>query len=262
MILAHDVRGDGSPLLLLNGGLMSYPAWEPLMAPLSAAHRVVRCDFRGQLLSPGEAPRDLSGHADDVIALLDALAIDAVHVAGVSFGALVGVTLAARSPARVRSLVAMNATDRMTPEIAERGSPLRQAAIDAMNGGDGGRVLDLIALTTWSPEYRTAQAAALAARRQAVSLLPQTWFRGLDQLLESLENLDLTRLAPAIACPTLVIGGTADVTFPIEHSKALATAIPGARLVVMENGSHGLVIERAGEAIDLVVNFLRDIDGR
>jgi pimeloyl-ACP methyl ester carboxylesterase len=89
----------------------------------------------------------------------------------------------------------------------------------------GGYTARLGRTELWSPEYRTAQAAALAARRQAVSLLPRTWFRGLDQLLASL-------------------------------------AIPGSRLVVMENGSHGLVIERAGEAIDLVVNFLRDIDGR
>jgi hypothetical protein len=47
--------------------------------------------------------------------------------------------------------------------------------------------LDLVALTTWSPEYRTAHASLLAARRQAVSLLPRAWFAGLEQLIASLE---------------------------------------------------------------------------
>ena len=257
-VLAHVATGDGPPLLLLNGGLMSYAAWEPLAGSLSASYRLVRCDFRGQLLSPGDAPATLDGHADDLVRLLDALGIESTHVAGVSFGALVGITLAARAPARVRSLVAMSATDRVTGEIAERGAPLRQAAQAAANGGDGGRVLDLIAETTWSPAYRAAQAEALALRRQAVSRLPRTWFVGVEQLTAALEALDLRPLLPQITCPTLVIAGDADVTFPVEHSYALAASIPGARLAVISGGSHGLVIERCDEVVRLIVDFLRD----
>jgi pimeloyl-ACP methyl ester carboxylesterase len=259
-VLAHTVSGDGPPLLLLNGGLMSYAAWAPLAGPLGAACRLVRCDFRGQLLSPGTPPSTLEGHADDLLRLLDALRIESTHVAGASFGALVGITLAARAGSRVRSLIAMSATDCITPEIAERGAPSREAAHAAANGGDGGRLLDLVAETTWSPEYRAAQAPALAARRQAVSLLPRTWFAGVEQLMAALEGLDLRPLLPRIACPTLVVGGEADVTFPAEHSRALADGIPGARLVLIPNGSHGLVIERASEVADLVVHFVRDTD--
>jgi len=259
-VLAHTVNGDGPPLLLLNGGLMSYPAWEPLAGPLAGACRLVRCDFRGQLLSPGPAPATLDGHADDLLRLLDALRIESAHVVGVSFGALVGITLAARAGSRVRSLAAMNATDRITLEIAKRGAPAREAAHAAAHGGDGGRLLDLIAATTWSAEYRAAQAPALAARRQAVSLLPRSWFAGVEQLMAALEGLDLRPLLPRIACPTLVVGGEADVTFPPEHSRALADGIPGARLVLIREGSHGLVLERAPQVVDLVVHFVQDAE--
>jgi 3-oxoadipate enol-lactonase len=259
-VLAHTVSGDGPPLLLLNGGLMSYAAWEPLAGPLAAACRLVRCDFRGQLLSPGVAPPTLDGHADDLLRLLDALGIESAHAAGVSFGALVGLTLAARAPSRVRSLIAMNATERITPEIAARGAPAREAAHAAATGGDGGRLLDLVVETTWSPEYRAAQAPALAVRRQAVSLLPRTWFAGVEQLMAALEDLDLRPLLPRIACPTLVVGGEADVTFPAEHSRALADGIPGARLVLIPEGSHGLIIERAPQVVDLVIHFVRDVE--
>jgi pimeloyl-ACP methyl ester carboxylesterase len=124
-VLAHTVSGDGPPLLLLNGGLMSYPAWEPLAGPLSGRFRLVRCDFRGQLLSPGPAPTTLEGHAADLLQLLDALQIESAHVAGVSLGALVGVTLAAGAPQRVRSLIAMNATDRGAWSPGARSRPRR-----------------------------------------------------------------------------------------------------------------------------------------
>ena len=72
--------------------------------------------------------------------------------------------------------------------------------------------------------------------------------------MAALDNLDLTSLLPQITCPTLIVGGDADVTFPVEQSRALAAGISGARLVVIPGGSHGVVIERAAEVIDLVVN--------
>lgn len=259
-ILAHVVTGDGPPLLLLNGGLMSYAAWEPLAGSLASACRLVRCDFRGQLLSPGEPPPALDGHVDDLVRLLDSLGIESAHVAGVSFGALVGITLAARQPARTRSLIAMTATEKVTPEMAEGGSELRRACREAAAGGDGGRVIDLIAETTWSTEFRAKYATVLELRRKAVSLLPRAWFEGLEKLMAPLDNLDLTPLLPAIACPTLVIGGNADRTFPVEHSHALAAGIQGSRLVVIRGGSHGLVIEHAAQVIALVVGFVGEVE--
>ena len=44
----------------------------------------------------------------------------------------------------------------------------------------------------------------------------------------------------SIAAPTLVIHGTADPMFPIEHGEALAQEIPGARLLPLEGAGHGV----------------------
>jgi pimeloyl-ACP methyl ester carboxylesterase len=259
-ILTHVVTGDGPPLLLLNGGLMSYSAWEPLAAVIGRSCRVVRCDFRGQLMSPGDAPPTFAGHADDLLRLMDALDLDSAHVAGASFGALAGITLAARAPARVRSLVAITATDHMTPEMDAGSARMRAACRAALDGGDAGRVMDLVNTSTWSPEFLAAQSSVLAARRQAVAMLPRAWFVGLEQLLASMDGLDLRPLLPGITCPTLVIGGDQDVTFPVEHSRALAASITDATLVIVPNGYHGLVVEHAPRVIELLVNFVRDVE--
>ena len=259
-VLAHAVDGGGPPLLLLNGGLMTYAAWEPLAAPLARTCRVIRCDFRGQWLSPGEPPDTLDGHAADLAELLDDLGDTSVHVAGASFGALVGLVMAARMPSRVRSLVAMTATDRITPDMAEGASALRAACRDAAAGGDGRRVFDLINEATWSPSFRSAQAALLAARREQIGLLPRSWFAGLERLMAPLDGLDLRPLLPSIACPTLVVGGDIDLTFPVEHSRALAAGIRGSRLEVMPGGSHGLCIEQAPRVVEMIGTFVREID--
>jgi len=259
-LLTHVVNGDGPPLLLLNGGLMSYAAWEPLATVIARSCRVVRCDFRGQLMSPGEVPSTFAGHADDLLRMMDALEIESAHVAGASFGALAGITLAARAPHRVRSLVAITATDRMTPEMEAGSTLMREACRAALAGGDGGRVLDLINPATWSPEFLAAQSAVLAARRQAVARLPQAWFTGLERLLTSMDGLDLRPLLPHITCPTLIVAGEKDVTFPVQHSRELAARIPRARLVVVPGGYHGLVMEHAPRVIELLVDFVREAE--
>ena len=260
-ILSHVVNGDGPPLLLLNGGLMSYAAWEPFVSGIAGTCRVVRCDFRGQLLSPGDAPATLVGHADDVLRLLDALGVESAHVAGASFGALVGITLAARAPRRIRSLAAITATDRMTPDMEAGSARMREACRAALAGGDGGRVLDLVTAATWSPGFLAAQAAVLAARRSAVALLPSKWFAGLERLLASMDGLDLRPLLSQITCPALVIGGERDVTFPVEHSRELAARIPHARLVVVPDGYHGLIVEQAPLVFGLLADFVREAEG-
>jgi pimeloyl-ACP methyl ester carboxylesterase len=258
-LLAHTVEGAGPPLLLLNGGLMSLRAWDAVAAGLVASVTVIRCDLRGQLLSPGEPPATLEGHVREVIALLDALALESVHVAGTSFGGLVALALAATSPPRARSLVAITATDRITDEMWRGALVAADACRAAAEGGDGGVVFDLLLPGTFSPGFRQRYAAELAARRQVIAAMPRHWFEQLAALLHSLGDIDLAALLPRIACPTLVLAAGRDETFPLSHSRALAAAIPDARLRVAPEASHGMVLEHPAVVSASIRDFLGEI---
>ncbi len=258
MVLAHQVDGDGPPLLLLNGGLMSLGAWEEYVSPLAHAYRVVRCDFRGQLLSPGPPP-PLEGHAHDLADLLDHLAIDAAHVMGTSFGGEVGLLFAALHPDRVRSLTAVTATDRVRPEARTALQALIQACRAAAEGGDGGRVLDLLIPHTFSPDYLETHADLVARRRRQIAALPPAWFEGLAGLVASLDGLDLRPWLGRIRCSTLVVAAEKDLTFPVEEARALAAAIPGAWLELIPGAGHGLVIEAPERLIAILNEFLANL---
>lgn len=259
-ILTHRVTGaeTGPPVLLLNGGMMSIAAWQPIAEKLEPSYKVVRCDFRGQTLSPGAEPR-LDAHVQDLIDLLDSLEIERVHAAGTSFGGIVGLLLAARHPERVLSLAAMTTTDRITGAMWQGTLRLREAALAGANGGDGGQVLDLLLPGTYTAGYLESQSAALAFHRRWVASLPAAWFQGVAAILSSLEGLDLTPELPRITCPTLVLAGEVDVTFPLEHSRTLAVAIPSSRLEIVPGAAHGLVIEQADRAADILLEFLRSL---
>ncbi len=253
----YVVQGDpaADPIVLLNGGMMTTFHWEPVAAKLRGKYRVILLDFRGQLQSPitpeAPAPKDLAGHARDVVAALDELGIRKAHIAGTSFGSLVALVMAAEYPDRVASVVALNSTARLSPENVEGTKLLRRFAQEGMAGGDGGKVLDTIVPTTYSPEWIEANKEVLPLRRKQVAALPKGWFAGVDAILGALETMNLAPYLAKIRVPVTpitIIAGEKDVTFPVPLSEELQKAIPGSQLVVVPGASHGFVIEHPDDA--------------
>jgi 3-oxoadipate enol-lactonase len=258
-VLAHRVDGAGAPVLLLNGGMMSLSAWQEIATPLAERYQIVRCDFRGQLTSPGAPHPTLGGHVDDVLSLLDQLGISLAHVVGTSFGAEVGLLLAATHPERVASLVAVTATDVETPVLKEGGALLCGQLQAAARGGDRRRLYDSIVSIFYSLNWASAHRTELDARREQLTLLPAEWFENAAGILASLAGLDLRAQLGSIACPTLVVAAEGDIVMPLAYARALAAAIPGARLEVVVDSGHVLVQEQPGRLLDLLLRFLAEV---
>ena len=257
--LTHRIDGDrgrGEPVLLLNGGLMSIAAWEPIATALAERYQVIRCDLRGQLLSPGEPEPAIETHVADVIALLDHLGLDRIHLAGTSYGSFVALRLAALHPERAASVAVVAGTERITPEAWVGTVVLRNLALEAIAGGDGGKVLEALLPTTYSPEYLEAQKTALAFHRTWVRAMPTIFFKGFVSMLSSMEDLDLTPSLGAVRCPALIVSAELDKVFPPERSEALAAGIPNARLEVVPGAPHGIVVERPDVTARLLLDFL------
>ena len=68
-------------------------------------------------------------------------------------------------------------------------------------------------------------------------------------------------LAPRIRCPTLVIAALDDRVTPAYFSRALAQAIPGAQLVLLDSGGHFLPIVEAERYAEIVLRFLSEPGG-
>lgn len=238
-------------MLLLNGGFMTFAAWEPCVAVLAERYRVLRCDFRGQLRTPGPAHRDLGPNVDDVVALLDHLNaggdLDRVHVLGTSFGGAVGLLLAARRPERVASLVAVTVSDHATEAMSEGARDLRRVVADLLAGGDRGAFHDALVEDVYSAGYLAENRDTLAERRRQIAALPDVWFAAVDDLLAAVETYDLRPDLGKIRCPTLVVVAGDDRVMPPERGRAvfqaIARAVPDAELVEHPTSGHALVAE-------------------
>ena len=103
----YEVQGEGSPLVLLHGGVQSIDlSFAGLIPELVGRHRVIGVELQGHGrtadIERDSTPAALAG---DVVALLDHLGIDRAHMLGFSLGAAVTLELAVSHPDRVRSVV-------------------------------------------------------------------------------------------------------------------------------------------------------------
>lgn len=253
--LTHRVSGQGEPLLLLNGALMSLAAWQPLMPRLERSWKVVRCDFRGQFFSPGEQEPHLDAHIRDVLALLDHLALSRVHIAGVSFGSLAALRMAARHPERVASIAAITSSDYIRPEPAWR---LLEPVRDALLAADGPRVFDL-SLPMFGDDYAAQEKEMMELQRQWITSLPEAWHRGVGQILAGVQAIDLREDLPQVRCPVLVVSAGQDRIFPPEEGRILASSVRNGRFEVVPGAGHNLVVEKPQQVVDLLTGFFAKI---
>lgn len=264
-LLTHVVEGEGSPLVLLNGGMMSHSSWDPVLGKLRGRHRILRFDFRGQLLSPGssgaggDSGGGLAAHAADVLELLEAVGWEQAHFVGTSFGAEVALELAAGRPELFRSQVAITAMDRETPRFRRDNDEMRAILEDILAGGSRQPFWDLLREGVYSEQYRRREESLLADRGAKVGLLPASYFAGVADILRAIEGFDFTTRLRRYDFPSLVVIAQGDRVMPPERSRALAAAI-GAEVAVHPGSGHALVAEDPAWVGEVVHEFLERID--
>ncbi|MDQ7008338.1 MAG: alpha/beta hydrolase [Acidobacteriota bacterium] len=258
--LFHRLRGRGPVVVLLNGVSMTLSAWESVATLLEGRYRVLRCDFRGQLRSPGPPPATLEGHARDLLALLDHLGLERVHLVGASFGAAVARRAVTLEPERALSLTCATAAAGRTATLERAARRWLAAARAVLAGGDPGAVFDAFEPWVYSPRYLEEHPRHRQVFRAQVATLPRRWFVGLATLLECV-LADDERAVTRAPCPALVIAAGADRLVAVEEAAELATGL-GAAFEIIPGAGHALAIEHPAACARACLGFLDRLGSR
>lgn len=249
--LGYAEGGSGAPLVLLHAFPFDRLLWAGLADTLAARRRVIAVDARGF----GESAPAVGGRfsmddlADDVAALLDALGLRRATLLGMSMGGYAALAFAARHGARLEGLILANT--RAAPDTSEARRK-REEAIAQCRQPDVGVPAYLAATLPrlLSPGAPPALCAHLRARAEDRA----------DRLIAGIEALrdrpDRSEVLPAIACPTLVIAGSADQVTPPAEMRAMADSIEGARYLAIAGAGHLAHVEVPGAFEAAVSSFL------
>jgi len=254
----YEEYGQGQPLVLLNGVMMSTASWKPFVQAFSAHFRVLLIDLMDQGKSaafpPGYVMED---QARMVLALLDHLGLNKVFVLGTSYGGALALQLAILEPQRVERLLlaATRAyTDPLFRDMCEgwiHATASPQAFYTA--------TIPLFYGATWQQQ----QATWMAQRRE---LLESTAFSNPDflarmkRLIASIMDFDLRDRLGLIRCPTLVLAPEEDLVMMPWEQERITVGIQGAELLRLPGTGHVLFLERPALFVSLVMGWFAHRD--
>jgi pimeloyl-ACP methyl ester carboxylesterase len=244
-------RRTDPAILLIGGASRSMDWWDVQFCQrlADAGRLVVRYDHRDTGAStaypPGSPGYCFADLAADAVDLIDALGPDRAHVVGLSMGGQLAQVAALARPDRIASLTLVaTSPEPGAADLPPTTDPLR-AHFDtavAPDWSDRAAVVEFVVAqdrayaADWPAEEEAVarrRAALVASRTRCIAASHTNHYamRGHPRWRNRLGEL---------ALPTLVVHGTRDPLFTIEHGRALAAAIPGATLLPLPGVGHEL----------------------
>jgi pimeloyl-ACP methyl ester carboxylesterase len=222
--------GEGSPVVLLHGGLGNSNYWGNQVRALSSRYRVIVLDSRGHGRSTrDERPLGYALLASDVLAVLDFLKIQKAAIVGWSDGAILGLDIAINHPDRITKLFAF-----------------------AANSNPSG-VADIAASKVFNAYITRAE-----NEYEKLSPTPTEYKSFVDQMRKMWEtepNYTKEQLN-GIRTPTWIVDGDRDEAIRREHTEYLAAQIPGAGLLLLPRVSHFAHIQDPAQFNEALLHFL------
>ncbi len=255
---AAGSRGAGEPVVFLHGFPTSSHLWTDVVPLVPKGHRVVVVDLLGYGRSDRPAGRDVSvrGHAERVVGLLDALAINYACIVGHDVGGGIAQTMAVRWPTRVSRLMLVNSV-----------------AFDLWPGREVKIARAMLPLTRHLPATWLLSILRTDLMRGYVTsdrgthsiemyVRPFAKPDGRDSLVEHMISLDSSetkaiepRLKDIVA-PTAILWGAEDPFLPVAIGRRLHTEIPGSSLAVVPDARHFTPEEAPETVADVLTELL------
>jgi pimeloyl-ACP methyl ester carboxylesterase len=250
--------GSGEPLLHIHGSAFGHRNFAKL-TPLVARHfEVIDFDLPGYGESSGSLrPGGMHGIAEQVREFIRQAGYERVHVHGTSFGAMIGLCLAANHPEVVDKLVLSCFLARYDHAARMMRGTWKRAALQIGMGA----VADLTSVAGFARSFydREDAPAQLQSMRDAFSKTqPEAFVAG----TETIEKTDLSDLASRISVPTLLLAGDEDNMTPYHPAEsgvgmsAIARQLRQSESRILSRCGHYLVIEQPEPAATYIRDFI------
>ncbi len=246
--------GQGEPLVLLHGLMLSGEMFEPVLGAFARRYRVIVPDLRGRGRSSGlPGPYTAERMAQDLAELLEAYDIPSANVLGYSRGGSVALEFARNYPERIRRLVLVCTYVSHSLTILERlENRLLLWAVRLLGTGGAARILARVAALP----HPGGKAISPDRARRLQCILTSGDKESSVRAVRAMSAFDSRGWLGQIDCPTLVLCGSKDMLASRTHCGMLAGGIKGACLHTVEDAGHTLPWTHQERFVELTERWL------
>lgn len=229
----HAIYGDadGTPILLIHGGLAHGDIWSEQVGDLMKDYTIIVADTRGHGRSTNDGSAYTYGQlAADYLALLDHLDVEKVHLVGWSDGANIGYAISQTNPERLESHFAHA----------------------------GNITLDGVDPSVETNEVFGTYVGMMASDYAVMSPTPdgfESFLGGVAKMWGSSKPGGPDALKSATV-PTLVVQSEFDEAILMDHSRMIAEIMPAADFLILEDVSHFASFQAPDDYTQAIRNFI------
>ncbi|MDF2821104.1 MAG: alpha/beta hydrolase [Clostridiales bacterium] len=250
-----ETYGQGKPLVLLNGIMMSTLSWKVFIEAFSANNQLILVDFLDQ--GKSDKMEDISYTQDDQVevlkAVFDELKLKKVNLVGISYGGEVALEFSVKYEEYVDKMVLFNTTAKTSSWLRDIGIGWNQSASDP---------LDYYCTTIpviYSPQFYNERSEWMNNRKAFLvdKVFNQKPFMdAMVRLTKSADYHDVTNELPNIKIPTLIVSSENDYITPMPEQRKLNELIATSELIVFPNTGHASMYERPVIFASSVLGFV------
>lgn len=255
MKLHYQLHGSGSPLVILHGLFGTLENWGSQIKAFSEHFQVIAVDLRNHGRSPHADRMDYSVMAEDILALLDDLALDRINLLGHSMGGKVAMQLALNHPERIDKLLIVDIAP-VAYEAHHNDVFKGLFAIDLVQLKSRSEADSLLAEHVSEPAVRSFLLKNLYRNDQNQF----AWRMNLPALDHSYQQISQAPNGQPFEGPTLFIKGANSNYIQPSHKDAVLTFFPNAIYKVIQNAGHWPHAEKPAMFKTLVMSFFQELD--
>ena len=255
LTINYDQQGSGEPLVLIPYLAADHACYAYQVADYAKHFTCYTLDPRGagDTDKPG-GPYSIELFADDVAAFMDALRIPQAHVSGLSLGAAIGMWVAVKYPAKVKTLSLHSAwtrTDRFLADVVKSWQLMARGS---------GSVVDVITqgIFPWcfTIDLYVKQPEVIQGLTDFVRSRPVQPVEAFLQQSDAVLAHDVEAQLGRIAAPTQITFGRDDHLTSTRFADRLTAGIPNAEVVVFDGAAHAPIYEQTQEFNRRTLEFL------
>ena len=246
---------DAMPVVFVHGYSLDHRMWSPQLDALSGQFRVVAYDTRGHgQSSVGDGQYMMEDHADDLLALCDALQLDQAVLIGLSMGGYIVMRALEQAQGRFRAAVLCDTRAEVDTDAAKR---MRHERIRLIRSGGSTALADeFLPLCFGEPAWRQQPAMVATVRAQMTGNAPLGLVGNLIAMAARTDYRDgLARLM----LPVQIIVGALDQLTPPSAARTIQDCVVGSELVVLDGAGHMSNLECASAFNASLLPFLQRV---
>ena len=249
----YEIHGEGEPILILNGIMMSTKSWAEFVEPMSKNNKLILVDFLGQ----GQSSREYNQFYHDlqveiIEALLSHIDVPSVNLFGISYGGEIALQYTIKYPKRVKKLFLSNTCANTSYWLEEVGNAWNEAAHSGLS----------YYLTTipfiYSPKFFIENKEWMDNRKKILVQLfeDKEYIKSMKILTNSSVGYDVRDRLGQIKIPTMILGCEYDFVTPFYQQRELKANIANSQLVYINDSGHAIMYEKPSLFTSLVLGFV------